>query len=259
MAPLLSGRSWIVAQSHRLAIFLGVSLIAACAAPPQQRLSTPSGNPETIFPNTTRKAVIDQIVASKLEKGMQVKTVSDYSVVVGKKVDNNFMASFLYGSRYDSTPEVRLTYNVVEVAGGVRVFSRMEIVTNPGSAFERVSDLTSQYAAQLQAELEPSRASVDSKLERNPGVAPASLVASPSATPAAVVQTAAPTEKPAKNTEPPLKEGFVAERFAKNAGCADIRATFIGRGPGYESYSFRCTNGDTLVVQCEMGNCRALK
>ena len=140
-------------------IFILLAMLSACAAPPQQQqyLATASGNPEIVIANATRKAVIDKINAAKLEKGMQVKSVNDYGVVVGKKVDNNFMASFLYGSRYDSTPEARITYNVVEVPGGIRVFSRTEIITNPGSSFERVSDLTQNVASQMQSELEQLR------------------------------------------------------------------------------------------------------
>jgi hypothetical protein len=130
---------------RRCLIVVVIGLLAACATP-QQRLATPSGNPEIIIPNATRKAVIDKIVAEKLEKGMQVKSVNDYGVVVGKKIEDNLMASIAFGSRYDSTPEARITYNVVEVPGGVRVFSRLEVVTNPGSAFERTSDLTAGHA-----------------------------------------------------------------------------------------------------------------
>lgn len=138
-------------------IVISVAILAGCATPPQ-RLATPSGNPEIVIPNTTRKQVIDKIVAAKLEKGMQVKSVNDYGVVVGKKVDSSFMASFLYGSRYDSTPEARITYSVVETAGGVRVFSRTEMVTNPGSAYERVSDVTQNLSGEMQGELEQLKA-----------------------------------------------------------------------------------------------------
>lgn len=136
-----------------------IAVLVGCATP-AQRLATPSGNPEIVIPNTTRKAVIDKIIAAKLEKGMQVKSVNDYGVVVGKKVDGSFMASFLYGSRYDSTPEVRITYNVVETAGGVRVFSRTEMITNPGSAYERTSDVTQSLSSQMQSELEQFKAAL---------------------------------------------------------------------------------------------------
>ncbi len=142
-------------RSILISVFILV--VTGCAAP-QQRLATPSGNPEIVIPNSTRKLVIDNLVAHKLEKGMQIKSVNDYGVVVGKKIEGSSMASFIYGSRYDSTPEVRITYTVVATGNGVRVFSRTEMVTNPGSAYERVSDLTQNLSGQMQAELEQLKA-----------------------------------------------------------------------------------------------------
>jgi hypothetical protein len=143
---------------HLAIIVVVISFVAGCAAPPQ-RLATPSGNPEIVIPNAARKLVIDKIVASKLEKGMQVKSVNDYGVVVGKKIEDSTMAAFLYGSRYDSIPEARITYNLVEAADGLRVFSRSEIVTNPGSAYERVTNITNSVSGQMQTELEQLKAS----------------------------------------------------------------------------------------------------
>lgn len=56
------------------------------------------------------------------------------------------------------------------------------------------------------------------------------------------------------------KDLVQAERFAKSVGCIkDTAGTLIGRGPGYENYSFQCLNEEVLVVRCEYGNCRALK
>lgn len=129
-----------------------ILLVAGCGTPPQ-RLDTASGKPEIVIPHVERKQVIDTIVASKLEKGLKVLSVSDYSVVVGKVVTASTMASFLYGSRYDSNPEARITYNIVETGDGVRVFSSTEMVTNPGSGFERKSDVTGALASEMQNEL----------------------------------------------------------------------------------------------------------
>jgi hypothetical protein len=72
---------------------------------------------------------------------------------------------------------------------------------------------------------------------------------------------AMPAQRMSADSSPPQgKEAFVAERFAKEMGCSrDALGMLIGKGPGYESYSFQCMNGETLVVRCEFGNCRALK
>ena len=139
-----------------------VILLSACAAP-APRLQTTSGNPEIVIPDVSKKQVINQIVSSKLEKGMQIKNVSDYGVTVSKRIDNSLMASLLYGSSYDSNPELRITYNVVEQGAAVKVFSRAEIITNPGSSFEKSSDVTRNFASQMQSELEQLKSKLEKK------------------------------------------------------------------------------------------------
>ena len=136
---------------------LALCLVASCAHPPQ-KLSTPSGRPEVFIQNATGKQAIDAIVAAKLQKGIEIKSVTDYSVIAQAKIQGSLGASLLFGSRYDSNPDARITYNVVNVSGGIRVFSRVEMLTNPGSAFERSSDITDQMGTQLQSELEEFRA-----------------------------------------------------------------------------------------------------
>jgi hypothetical protein len=51
-----------------------------------------------------------------------------------------------------------------------------------------------------------------------------------------------------------------AERLAKDQNCAaQPSATLLAKGPGFETYSVACSNGDVLMVRCEFGKCRALK
>lgn len=53
---------------------------------------------------------------------------------------------------------------------------------------------------------------------------------------------------------------LAAERFAKGQACTlDPVAALTSKGPGFEIYSVRCSNDDTLIVRCEWGNCRSLK
>ena len=133
-------------------VVVAVWLVTACTAP-EQKLKTASGNPEIVIAGVTQKQVIDQIVAIKLQKGMQIRSVNDYGVTVSKRIGESFMASLVYGSSYDSNPEARITYNVVEDGDAVRVYSRTEIITNPGSGFEKSTDVTANLAGQMQDEL----------------------------------------------------------------------------------------------------------
>ena len=94
---------------------------------------------------------------------------------------------------------------------------------------------------------------------------PSAPSAAPAIQPAAYVPpgiVALPTG--AGNTSPPVepsgKDAYVAERLARQLKCNETSlAKLVGKGAGYESYSMACTNGETLLMRCEMGNCRALK
>jgi hypothetical protein len=139
-----------------IAIALLSFVLAACAAPAP--LATPTGRPEVTIAGVSKKQVADAIVAGALEKGSTVKAVTDYEVTLAKRDENAVGTNLLFGSRYDAVPETRLHLGMVEVAGGVRVFGRAEVVTNPGSAFERVLDVTDTTGRSIQTSLESLRA-----------------------------------------------------------------------------------------------------
>ena len=136
-------------------------IILGCAAP-RQRLATASGNPEIVINGTTKKQITDLLVSSKLGDGFQVKTVNDYSLVVTKTIDD-FAAKVAYGSKYNRTPEARVTYNFVDVGGGVKVFVRSEMVTNPNSQYESATDFTSTWGEHAQNELSRIKAMLEKK------------------------------------------------------------------------------------------------
>lgn len=133
-------------------ILVLLSCITLGCATPRQRLATPSGNPEIVINGTTKKQIADLLVSSKLGEGFQVKTVNDYSLVVAKSIDD-FAAKMAYGSKYNRTPEARVTYNFVDFGGGVKIFVRSEMVTNPNSPYESTTDFTSTWGDHAQNEL----------------------------------------------------------------------------------------------------------
>lgn len=134
-----------------------VLLVATgCAQAPIQPLGTPSGRPEVLITGATKKEIVDTLVGEVLATGMQLKRMDEYSAVFGKR-DESFGAALLFGSRYDSTPEMRVTFNFVDVPGGVRVYCTGAMVTNPGSSFERVNDATAANGKEIQAMLERLR------------------------------------------------------------------------------------------------------
>ena len=68
---------------------------------------------------------------------------------------------------------------------------------------------------------------------------------------------------PAAPFVPPRPTGtdtFNAERLARDRACsAQPLATLAAKGPGFETYTVPCDNGDALAVRCEFGNCRVLR
>lgn len=51
-----------------------------------------------------------------------------------------------------------------------------------------------------------------------------------------------------------------AEKYAREQSCsAEPHASLAAKGAGFETFSLACTNGDTMMVRCEFGNCRALR
>lgn len=134
---------------RRMLIVATAAAMAGCATPPP-RLDTPSGNPEVTIQGVARKQVVDKIVDTLTARGMTMQKIDEYNVVAGKRAENDFSSQVLFGSRYDSVPEYRVSFTLIERPPAVKVYARVAIVTNPGSAFERPTDMTDQQRGNLQ-------------------------------------------------------------------------------------------------------------
>lgn len=56
------------------------------------------------------------------------------------------------------------------------------------------------------------------------------------------------------------QEIHTVQRLAKQQACHETPTPkLVAKGPGFESYSVACTNGNVLMYRCEYGNCRALR
>ncbi len=67
----------------------------------------------------------------------------------------------------------------------------------------------------------------------------------------------APAQAPSR---PIGTEAFSAERLARRQSCSEQPvASLAAKGPGFETYSVACANGDALAIRCEFGNCRVLR
>ena len=125
----------------KIKLIILLILINGCATTNTLTVSTPSGKPDIFIIKVTKKQVTDEFVNQMLNQGFSVKSTSEYNIVFVKPM-NDFASSLLLGSHYDVTPEHRVTANFVESSSGVRIVLTNQGITNPGSAYERVTDLS---------------------------------------------------------------------------------------------------------------------
>lgn len=140
-------------------------VLAGCMTAPV-RLNTPSGKPEVTISATTKKKASDAIINRELSKGWDLKSQSDSLLVFAQK-NTSFGAQLLFGSKYDTVPENRITFTLVETDNAIRLLVKNEMVTNPGSAFENITDMTSnaEVANQSQTALEDIKARLESNVD----------------------------------------------------------------------------------------------
>jgi hypothetical protein len=111
---------------------------------------------------------------------------------------------------------------------------------------------------------------------RSPNEAPATTDAAastapapqPAVAPAAMLSTGAslaPAPQQLAQSDAPKgpaigQDSRQVERMAKEASCSgEAPGILLAKGPGYETYSVACANGDVAMYRCEFRNCRALK
>lgn len=81
--------------------------------------------------------------------------------------------------------------------------------------------------------------------------------------------TTSPQMTPASHSTPPTnakqlgkigKSSNTVESLARQDSCNPSPIAYVAAtGPGFETYSVNCVNGDTSMYRCEFGNCRLLK
>lgn len=120
----------------KLGAVLALTSLAACATPVQH--ATASGKVEETF-KLPPDQVKPKIVSMMVNWGYNITKDTPYLVAFDKPVQN-VMASVLLGSRYDATPNARISYTFAQIGEDTRVVADFEIVTNPGSAFERLNE-----------------------------------------------------------------------------------------------------------------------
>lgn len=83
----------------------------------------------------------------------------------------------------------------------------------------------------------------------------------PSPIPSRNAETSSVTPQSSTANQPQTgQEVYTVQRLARQQAChTSPAAKLVAKGPGFESYSVPCTNGNVLMFRCEYGNCRILQ
>lgn len=130
-------------------IIILMLLLSGCATQGDMQSSK---NP-TVMIKAEKKAVMDKIVQWKIESGTMLKSSNEYMLVFEKPIDST-MASIMYGSRFKSTPDARITYNLSQENDVTTVTGTFYIVTNANTGAETSKDKTRMVYKDMQSELD---------------------------------------------------------------------------------------------------------
>jgi hypothetical protein len=242
----------------RLGLVVLPVLLLGCATETALLKQTPSGYPEELLTGvtveSTRAAIMDVCAA----RGSLVQESAGNHVVCGKVMTGGdaVLAQLLIGNSYSTQPELKVRFTIYQSSAGVRVTAQQWMETQMAFGQMRRQDLNGNA----------QRNQIQAVLSALPG-SPTNQLGAVAAQRAAALPSPAPSLPPgseggAMPPAPPAgKDIVVAERMARELGCAtrDTVGKLLGKGPGQETYSFQCANGETLVLRCEFGNCRPLR
>jgi hypothetical protein len=93
--------------------------------------------------NVDKKQSMECIANELIGEGYSIVSTNDYSITAQKEI-TNFWGRVLYGSRFNSSPVLRISLNFAQIDNNVRLNGDAWIVTNPNSAFEQSQPYTNQ-------------------------------------------------------------------------------------------------------------------
>jgi hypothetical protein len=136
-----------------LAAFAAIA-VGACATPVTHQ--TASGKVEVTVTGA-QEPVKAELVNVMVNRGYTINRDSPFQIVFEKPIMNGLAAALL-GSRYNSTPDARVSFTITQNGQATRIVGDLAVITNPGSGFEMRTDFNnSQDSAQIQLMLDGIR------------------------------------------------------------------------------------------------------
>ena len=102
--------------------------------------TTPSGRPEVTVSTAQAPDLVAQFTNELINRGYTIGDTNPQQTTFEKPA-TTVAAQIVYGSTYNRTPNVRITLDQVQLSDTTRILLSFFIVTNPGSAHERITAL----------------------------------------------------------------------------------------------------------------------
>lgn len=160
---------------------VGTIAFTSCQTGPP--LKTASGRPEVFIADVSPQRVRGVIIDRGMAGDWTLEKDTENSITFVKRSDS-VMASMLLGSTYDPNVVDRLRFTTIGLGGGTKVYVTEELVSNHGSAFERVTPLrNNKNWNNLQAVLEKFKQELSTKRVAIPSKVPPTPTSAVSETP----------------------------------------------------------------------------
>ena len=85
--------------------------------------------------------MVDAIVSDMMGFGFNILSNNEYQIAF-RKDETNFAAQLFLGSQFNSVPEDRAYFNIIQIGANVKITLDVKIVTNPNSGFEKYTQVT---------------------------------------------------------------------------------------------------------------------
>lgn len=114
--------------------------------------------------NADKTRTKEAIIATFVPRGYQIVKDSEFQLVMDRPANDSFGAQLVYGSQWNSIPNARV---ILTITGSkpTNVNSQIQVVTNPGSGFERVNDVSNHAESRntIAAAMEQAKAKLGNK------------------------------------------------------------------------------------------------
>lgn len=121
----------------------GLGLLG-CQSTPQKPLE-----PVDFTVHASKLKTKEAIISTFIQRNYRIVTDSEFQLVLDRPANDNMMAMVLLGSDFNRVPNARVTFTITG-DNPTQANARLEVVTNPGSGFERVMDVSNNAEGRAQ-------------------------------------------------------------------------------------------------------------